>query len=91
MKQKGVLINALQQPLIGYVSGAGVISANDNPLSAIEKLNGNINILSSGPYYLRGNSTTLNSVRIAIIGGNVNLEEYNGTTWDLISLLGSGV
>ena len=34
--------------LTGYVSGAGVISVTDNILSAIQKLNGNINALVTG-------------------------------------------
>lgn len=36
------ITDVLAQPLTGYVSGAGTISATDTILSAIQKLNGNI-------------------------------------------------
>lgn len=92
MKQKGFLINAIQQKITGFLSGAGIITSNDSIHSAIQKLDGNINVATTGPKYLRGNATTPNSVRISISGTDVNLQKtIDGITWNDIVTIGGPV
>jgi hypothetical protein len=47
--------------LTGYVSGAGVVSATDTILQAIEKLNGNISALVTGVSSVSGTSNRITS------------------------------
>jgi len=83
---------AIAAPLTGYVSGAGVISATDSILSAIQKLNGNIGALTTGVSSVFGRTgavvategdyslTLLSDVTITTPASGQVLR-YNGTTW----------
>lgn len=55
--------------------------------------NGTFAMLSDivGYVYLRGNVTTLNSVRIGINGTNVTLQNYDGTTWNDVTIIGGPI
>ena len=67
---------AISAPLTGYLSGAGVISATDTILQAIQKLNGNIASLGSGTV------TTVSVVTANGVSGSVS----NPTTTPAITL-----
>lgn len=55
-------IRAISAILTGYVSGAGIISATDTILSAIQKLNGNIGSIVSGVSSVFGRTGAVVSV-----------------------------
>ena len=75
---------AIASTLTGFVSGAGTVSDSDSILSAIQKLVGNLALLS-----VAGRTTTDNSVTMADTDGIVNIEIQNAarntpsrTRWD---------
>ena len=47
--------------------------------------------VSPGAWYLRGDATTLNSVRINIVGTSVKIEEYDGSAWYEVTTLATPV
>lgn len=47
--------------------------------------------VSPGAWYLRGDATTLNSVRINIIGTAVKVEKYDGSVWNEVTTLADPV
>lgn len=91
--------------LTGYVSGAGVVSAADSILSAIQKLDGNINALPTYTFSTGLTDTTgtiTNNLSTGIAGGqtmyggtaaseNLTIESTTNATKGLIQLAPSGV
>lgn len=57
--RNGVLAS---QTLDGFVSGAGTVTSSDTILTAIEKLDGNINAITSGGYVSLAPSTSAQSI-----------------------------
>lgn len=47
--------------------------------------------VSPGSWYLRGDATTLNSVRINITGTAVKVEKYDGSIWNEVTTLADPV
>lgn len=83
--------------LTGYISGAGIISATDTILQAIQKLNGNITTVSSsyvpysgananlnmGVYGLTANTVTLTGGKLSVAASTLLYPAINFTTGGL--------
>lgn len=65
--------------LTGYVSGAGTVSATDSILSAIQKLNGNISLISGGVTSVGTFGSTPNTAGASISSNVLTLQPADGT------------
>lgn len=79
----------LATALTGYTSGAGTISAADTILSAIQKLNGNINALTTANIPDSSNRRYVTDAQLVVIGNTSGTNSGNETA-TTIGVIGHG-